>query len=89
MFSKVKLAGFLVASSLVSAQVFAAPVSLSQVTDFYVDAASASTAYELQNQVYSDILNTAHKLDVETLEVETRVLISITEVESDQNEASE
>lgn len=92
-FSKVKFIGLVVFGSLASAQVFAAPasqlVSLSQVTDYYVDSASSTTSGELQNQVYSDILNTAHKLDVETLEVETRVLISSTESEKDQTPASE
>lgn len=93
MFSKVKFAGLVVLGSLASTQVFAAPaaqsVSLSQVTDYYVDVASAKTSNELQNQVYSDILTTAHKLDVEALEVETQVLISSTDIDTAKTPASE
>lgn len=77
MLNKVKVASLvLVASSVFSVSAFAGLVSLNEVTDYYIADASAVTAYEVQNSVYEDILNTAHKIDVEQLDVETRVLIT-------------
>ena len=86
----VKFAGILVAGSLVSVQALAGSASLGEVTDYYVNSATVTTANEIQNQVYSDILNTTHKFEMETLEVETRVLISSTKVqEGAEKEAAE
>lgn len=90
MFNNVKLASVLVAGSLVAGSAFAGQASLNQVTDFYVNAATVKTSHELQNQVYSDILSSAHQFEIDSLEVETQVLISKNVTKEDaEKEASE
>ena len=77
MLNKAKVASLvLVAGSVFSVSALAGTVSLNDVTDYYVADASAATEYDVQYGVYEDILNTTHKFDVESLEVETRVLIT-------------
>lgn len=86
----IKFAGLLVAGSLVSGQAFAGTASLGEVTDYYVNAAAVTTTHEIQNQVYSDILNTTHKIEIDTLDIETRVLISSAKIQADiDKEAAE
>ncbi|MCC2607898.1 hypothetical protein [Planctobacterium marinum] len=88
-----KVKGLLVLGTgvLVSGVATAGEVSLSEVTDFYVYSATSSTSYEVQNEVYSDILNTSHKVELEDIGVETKVLITFdsTVSSSDVTEAAE
>lgn len=63
--------------------VSAGEVSLNEVTDYYVHEASQSTSADLQYAVYEDILNTTHKVSPAELELDTRVLISYHQTESE------
>lgn len=91
MLGKVKGLLVLGAGVLVSGVATAGEVSLSEVTDFYVYSATSSTSYEVQNEVYSDILNTSHKVELEDIGVETKVLITFdsTVSSSDVTDAAE
>lgn len=80
-----KLKSVLLATTgvLFTSVVSATEVSLSEVTDYYVHEASQGTSVELQYAVYQDILNTTHKVSPAELELDTRVLISYHETESE------
>jgi len=88
MLGRAKIAGLLVSALVVSGQSFAGQASLSQVTDFYVDTAFTSTSYDVQNKVYADILNAAHKIELQESEFETRVLISAVEQSDESDKAT-
>lgn len=76
MLNKVKAVLVFGSGLMVSGMAVASEVSLNDVTDYYVYEATATTSYEVQNEVYSDILNTTHKVQLEDIGVETRVLIT-------------
>ena len=84
MSGKLKNILFAIAGVSLTSAAVAHEVSLNDVTDYYVKKASTNTSSELQNAAYADVLNTTHKVQLHESEIETRVLISATQNQSDE-----
>lgn len=88
MSGKLKNVLFVIAGVTLAGAATAHEVSLNDVTDYYVQEASSKTSVELQNAAYADVLNTAHKVELQDSGIETRVLISATQNQSDEEIAA-
>jgi len=86
----IKSVGVLLVGLTASSQSFAAQATISDVVGHYLNIAVESAVVEIQNQVYSDILNAAHHVSLEETKIETRVLIAEAPTETvSENEAAE
>lgn len=75
----------LLSSALLVGTVSANEVTLPDVVSFMVKKAVVETSYDIANDVYASVLNASYQFELIESPIKTQVLISQTDVKSEDN----